>query len=191
MPRGQERSLGPWPCYYLINFIPSSQYSSFPKAVLSIRVTIYWSAVTPTAVKNYEAFGASTPAQCSSPRLPRCLPAAGPESVGPVGRGGCAAAGWAGAHGCRALPEFLGAPTSPLQPQGAILGTWLLPAWLPGSRPATALHLGMWVLGHRCEHGCEHWPAATPPPHPEARSRAQEHGLLSRKGAGLVGHVHL
>ncbi|XP_059730312.1 zinc finger CCCH domain-containing protein 3 isoform X2 [Bos taurus] len=31
--------------------------SSFPKAVLSIRVTIYWSAVTPTAVKGYEAFG--------------------------------------------------------------------------------------------------------------------------------------
>lgn len=53
--REGRRSQGPWPRYYLINSIPSSLYSSFLKAVLSIRVTIYWSAVTPMAVKSYKA----------------------------------------------------------------------------------------------------------------------------------------
>lgn len=49
-------SSGPWPGYYLINFILSSQYSSFPKAVLSIRVTIQRSAVTPPGMKRDEGF---------------------------------------------------------------------------------------------------------------------------------------
>lgn len=156
MPRGQERSPGPWPCYYLINFIPSSQYSSFPKAVLSIRVTIYWSAVTPTAVKGYEAFGVSTPSPVFSPRLPRCLLAAGPESAAPVGEGR-----QRGPRGCQlgrgswvqGPPRVLGGAHLPPVAPGCHLGTRLLPAWLPGSSPAAALHPGTWVLGPRCAHG--------------------------------------
>lgn len=56
---GPAYSSGPWPSYYLINFILFSQYSSFPKAVLSIRVTIQRRAVTPLPMKSDWVFGAA------------------------------------------------------------------------------------------------------------------------------------
>ena len=56
---GPVYSSGPWPGYYLINFILFSQYSSFPKAVLSIRVTIQRRAVTLPPMKSDGAFGAA------------------------------------------------------------------------------------------------------------------------------------
>lgn len=71
--RGPAYSSGPWPGYYLINFILSSQYSSFPKAVLSIRVTIQPSAVTPPGMKSDEGF-----CQAPCPPLEASSPSSGP-----------------------------------------------------------------------------------------------------------------
>lgn len=50
--RGPVYSSGPWPGYYLVNFILFCQYSSFPKAVLSIRVTIPRRAGIPLPMKS-------------------------------------------------------------------------------------------------------------------------------------------
>lgn len=55
--RGLVYSSGPWPSYYLVNFILSCQYSSFPKAVLSIRVTIPRRAGIPPPMKSEWALG--------------------------------------------------------------------------------------------------------------------------------------
>lgn len=74
-------SSGPWPGYYLINFILSSQYSSFPKAVLSIRVTIQPSAVTPPGMKSDEGF-----CQAPCPPLEASSPSPGPAVAVPRSR---------------------------------------------------------------------------------------------------------
>lgn len=104
-----------------------------------------------------------------------------------AGREGRAAASWAEAHGCRALPEFLGAPTSPRWPQGAI---WGRGSFQPGSQapalpqPCTrargssgpGVHMG-------CEHGEE---ACCAPALPRGPRQSPGAGLLSGK-RGQVG----
>lgn len=165
MPRGQEHSPGPWPYYYLINFTPSFQYSSFPKAVLSIRVTIYWSAVTPTVVKSYKAFGTAAPQppipDLACPALTQPQVQSQPDTlVRERQRQLCRPAGWA----CfpwatrtflpgQPSPNSLGAFTTPSQAvPGHRLGMQLLPAGsrAPGCAPGGCGPRAHGALGHRC-----------------------------------------
>ena len=141
--------------------------------------------------------GQAPPAQCSSPCLPQCLLATGPESAGPVGedrqRGLCGC--WLGRGPWAQGPPCVvgGAHLPPVAP-GHHMRTQLLPAWLPGSSPAAALHPGpalrpvhvgpqarlyMWAMS------TERRPAA-PLPRPAGPGQSPGAGLLSRK-RGWVG----
>lgn len=164
--RGQELSPGPWPCYHLINFIPLLSTGHFQRR-LSIRATVYCSAVTPTATGGCQTFGVRSP---SSPVQPP--PARHPPSHRP-GRdeGGTCQLGlvtWAGGLSPRprlALPSSVDA-SPPGSSMTCVCGGLFLPLRHPGfSGALEAGDLRLFWGSQPCTLGHMH----RPPPLPDGR----------------------